>query len=371
MEGLVSLFFALLEVAVVVVFVVLPYLMPKGEFFAYYVKDADDAYLRGLNHRYSAIVGAVGALATVISVAYGAVLLGSAAQLGLLLVTFLLPIVVAFLLFVLYHGRVARYATSHGQAVESRAKMAVVGEVSPRPISPVWCLLYLIPIVITAAFLFLHYEQLLPAIPVHIDVTGQVQSIEKTPFSAGLPIYIELFFAAVFSVTVAIIGRSKRPLDSDFPELSAYAYGAYARAQSMLLVGMGLLLIAVEGGVMAASFAGALSMQVAFLLLVLALVCILTVVILVSVAYGQNGSRLLKRLVSEKGAQPTQVVIAFENSAWKAGLVYFNPEDPAAIVPKRFGIGWTCNFARPSVWVGSVAFLGVVVGFVVLIMAAM
>jgi uncharacterized membrane protein len=36
--------------------------------------------------------------------------------------------------------------------------------------------------------------------------------------------------------------------------------------------------------------------------------------------------------------------------AWKLGLVYFNPEDPALFVEKRFGVGYTVNFARPGAW---------------------
>ncbi|HET9111045.1 MAG TPA: DUF5808 domain-containing protein [Ktedonobacterales bacterium] len=32
---------------------------------------------------------------------------------------------------------------------------------------------------------------------------------------------------------------------------------------------------------------------------------------------------------------------------WFAGVFYYNPDDPDALVPKRFGIGWTINFAHP------------------------
>lgn len=32
---------------------------------------------------------------------------------------------------------------------------------------------------------------------------------------------------------------------------------------------------------------------------------------------------------------------------WKGGLLYFNKEDPSLFVEKRFGIGWTMNFAKP------------------------
>ena len=38
-----------------------------------------------------------------------------------------------------------------------------------------------------------------------------------------------------------------------------------------------------------------------------------------------------------------------DDSHWKAGLFYVNPDDPAILVPKRLGIGWTINFGRPAV----------------------
>ncbi|HTS81337.1 MAG TPA: DUF5808 domain-containing protein [Myxococcaceae bacterium] len=35
----------------------------------------------------------------------------------------------------------------------------------------------------------------------------------------------------------------------------------------------------------------------------------------------------------------------------RRGLLYVNPEDPRLVVPKRWGVGWTFNFARPAAWV--------------------
>lgn len=35
---------------------------------------------------------------------------------------------------------------------------------------------------------------------------------------------------------------------------------------------------------------------------------------------------------------------------WKLGIFYLNPEDDSIFVPKRFGIGYTLNFARPVSW---------------------
>ncbi|MCM3690763.1 DUF5808 domain-containing protein [Neobacillus niacini] len=36
-----------------------------------------------------------------------------------------------------------------------------------------------------------------------------------------------------------------------------------------------------------------------------------------------------------------------EDSYWKGGLFYFNRNDPSIFVEKRFGVGWTLNFANP------------------------
>jgi hypothetical protein len=36
-------------------------------------------------------------------------------------------------------------------------------------------------------------------------------------------------------------------------------------------------------------------------------------------------------------------------NAWK-GSFYTNPNDPALLVPKRFGVGYTLNFGNPWSW---------------------
>ena len=35
---------------------------------------------------------------------------------------------------------------------------------------------------------------------------------------------------------------------------------------------------------------------------------------------------------------------------WLLGVFYFKRDDPAVLVEKRFGIGYTVNFARPMSW---------------------
>lgn len=39
------------------------------------------------------------------------------------------------------------------------------------------------------------------------------------------------------------------------------------------------------------------------------------------------------------------------DECWKFGMFYFNPDDAAVFVEKRFGVGYTLNFAHPSAWI--------------------
>lgn len=52
---------------------------------------------------------------------------------------------------------------------------------------------------------------------------------------------------------------------------------------------------------------------------------------------------VLLPLLVKTGARPA-------DDKWK-GVFYCNPDDPAVLVPKRHGIGYTLNFGNPWSWV--------------------
>lgn len=45
------------------------------------------------------------------------------------------------------------------------------------------------------------------------------------------------------------------------------------------------------------------------------------------------------------------------DGCWRAGIFYFNPSDRAIFVPKRFGMGYSLNFAHPVSWLVMVGLL--------------
>jgi uncharacterized membrane protein len=54
------------------------------------------------------------------------------------------------------------------------------------------------------------------------------------------------------------------------------------------------------------------------------------------------------------------------DDGWKAGMVYYNPADPAVLVERRMGWGWTLNFGHKVSWLIVIAFLAAIIGPMVL-----
>jgi uncharacterized membrane protein len=87
-------------------------------------------------------------------------------------------------------------------------------------------------------------------------------------------------------------------------------------------------------------------------------VILLGATLILAFRIGQGGSRIRIPETSEKaGIQDRN-----DDRYWKWGLFYYNPDDPAMFVEKRFGIGWTNNFAN---WKANAIFIGLIL-FIVL-----
>jgi hypothetical protein len=77
---------------------------------------------------------------------------------------------------------------------------------------------------------------------------------------------------------------------------------------------------------------------------------------------GQGGTRRVAP-AAEAGGAPVGDRTRDEHSKW--GLFYINRDDPALIVEKRFGLGYTVNLANPSSWAILVLIVAIVVAIVV------
>jgi uncharacterized membrane protein len=61
----------------------------------------------------------------------------------------------------------------------------------------------------------------------------------------------------------------------------------------------------------------------------------------------------------------TETVDPMPDACWKWGSFYFNRQDPALVVPTRSGVGYSPNYARPSVWVVTVVITALLIASLV------
>lgn len=253
-------------------------------------------------------------------------------------------------------------------AAGDRRAAAVVETAAPEPLGLRWESLQAVALAATILIGMLGYDRMPDRVPMHMDFAGRVDSwAEKSPSVIWYPVLAQLVMAVVMVVCHVVLLRSRRPMDPERPASSAYAYGVYARAWSVYLVVVGLLVAAAMGWGFQLSLIGVVGTGTVGVLLTLVAVAVAVGAIGMGVRYGQNGARVFAGNDDAAGnggydGDGDGTMPRDDDRHWIGGVIYWNRDDPAAIVPKRFGIGWTCNFARPGAWAAIVALLAVIAG---------
>ena len=336
-----------------------PWFMKKGECFAVTIPEsaqADERFL-AFRKRYAAAVLTVTLICAVALGAVSSVTLGkmgsavdsdslNAILVAAIVVAAMIPLVASFALMLHYRKRVEAIKREEGWKAERDEAVALIGfEEAPVPPSLAWNVVYVPIVLITLAIGLALYPSTPDLVPTHFDFAGNVnQWTPKGPALIAFPLLFEVFMAACFIFSHWMTIRSKKDIDPARPAISAYAYGAFARAECVLLLVGGSALTAVLGIVMILMMTEILSMLVTIALIIVATLILVGATIAIPIVYGQSGSRLVKRL-EENGD-----IIADNDEHWKAGIFYWNKDDASLILPKRFGVGWTMNWARPAAW---------------------
>ncbi len=340
-----------------------PYLMPKRECFAVTVPDSaqQDPKLRSFKRAYLASMLILTGVLSVVS----AILLVNhliPAFIVLCMVGMIALMLISYTLMLFFRAKVKKYKKAQGWKSEKDRNVSYVGyEDFPRPLSMKWCWIYVPITLIVAAIGIIGYPAMPDMIPMHIDLQGAETDFQPKSYALIVfPVAFCIFIAIVMTFSQWSIVRSKKANDPSMPAASLWAYGMFARAQSMLLVVMGLSMTALFGILLQLSMIGAISIVQAVLPMIVALVIIMIASTAVNLVYGQNGSRLIARM-SDSGE-----MLRDNDEYWKLGIFYCNPNDPSLFLPERFGIGWTMNFSRPAVWAILAALVAVIIVFVVL-----
>ena len=227
--------------------------------------------------------------------------------------------------------------------------------------------LYLAPavvlLVLTLVIGIASYRALPALIPVHFSLLGQpTRYAAKSWASALFPVWLQLLVTGLITAASWLSWRSPRQINPAQPGASLERSWQF-RARMIRLI---LLLAAAVNLMLLASGLTVWRILQAGppLRIVLILIPLVAAAILVIVSYrmGQEGVRL-----AAPSEAPTGLVARDDDRLWKGGMLYFNPNDPAILVPKRFGIGWTLNFGHWLAWLVIPAIVAVTVALRLLV----
>lgn len=248
---------------------------------------------------------------------------------------------------VFYHGR--RLVQPHSVAPTTVREAQVAGR--NRRIPGGW-LAASLPFALVAAcagYLYMHWQQMPARVVLHWGVDGRPD--RWGPRSPDI-VFFPLFIAAVvlLAMTLLLYGIAHwlRPI---------YAGGAQGEHESRFRTTVSIMLLGVEYWI--ALLFSWLALQPLLLPASLhrlpAAIAIFPGLIAVAVTavfmwLGQGGSRIPSPERPESDST-RPVGDRTEDRFWKLGVFYFNRSDPSVMVEKRFGLGYTVNFAHPVAWV--------------------
>ncbi|MHA6625830.1 DUF1648 domain-containing protein [Pseudonocardia sichuanensis] len=309
----------------------------------------DDPAVRRERHRYGRWVDEAGALGAVVVVVLA--LLAAPAGVRAGAVTALGAADLAFFL-------VASRAVGRAKRAEdwyAGTRQGVTADTSLRtdPVRVPWAVLVpaVVVLLATAAVGVLRYPELPATLPA-LGGTGVLPDV-RVPTTAGAafaPVVQQAVLTVLMPALVAVSLRARPELDAADPAGSAARYRVYLRGLAVLLLGstaLGNLSLAVVAALLW-GLAAPGPLATAALGVPLAVAGLAWVVFAVRV--GEAGHRLPGGAAPSRLVQRRLVQRDDDRHWYLAGLVYGNRADPALLVHKRIGMGWTLNLGHPVAW---------------------
>lgn len=293
-----------------------------------------------------ALVAAAGSVATT---AESSVALATAALLGVLLI--------GGFLNVAWAHRVLSTAKYAGQWMRGHRAATIAnlesGRVSGHP-STLSAIAGGI-VVVTLVVGLIRYPTLPAHIPMHFTASGVPNRwVRKSPWVLIGVLLPTTLGATVLTVFARWLPRARQDLDPHQPGTSVRQQWVFVRRTRFLLEGAAVAVtmvgmvgsLAAWGGIQGWGLAAFFWLPIAVILGITAMVALRT---------GQQGSRL-----QDVREPPTTRIHRDDDRHWWGGQVYIHRDDPAWIVPRRFGYGYTVNWGHPASCLALIGLLVVV-----------
>ena len=370
------LIFIIVDILLILTMAFTPYVTRKTEVFGVSLpaNERGNLDLKKLCASYRNISIIIGAVFFGIQILLAGFEADEMRQVFILTLGVIIYIGVSFAIYFIYHKRMRAF--KENQVWHSYGRADAKAEVAGEPVliadtdpagnespSALWLLLYPVIAIITIIIFFAIWPNLPEQIPIHSDINGVIDGWAlKSESSFATILWPQWLLLGIFALTYLMIRISKRQIDAANPSASRDQGRRFRKISSGLMILLGAIVSALMGATMIFMMIGINPNIVMILPLLILAICIVLVVVLY-VYVGQGGSRLQTKEKSPASSDKTSID---DDRYWIAGIIYFNKKDPSFIIEKRFGIGWTFNFAHPAgiaIGIGIIAIIVWVIWF--------
>lgn len=268
-------------------------------------------------------------------------------------------IVLSFVYYLRFHFKMKKIKEKENWLEEKEEVVIIDTSFSDEKLvySNGWFLIPFFIVILTVSYTMFVYDHIPNEIPIHTSMSGEVTYEEKSLKNLLFLPVTQLFLIGVFIVVNIVIKHSKQQVGVQNPERSKIQNIKFRRRWSLYTVISSILLtLLLTFSQMTFIYPDLLPYDDIVIMSVLGLFTVGTIIL--AMVTGQGGSR-----IKVDGEREDSRIERDEDQYWKLGQFYFNKNDPSIFVEKRFGVGWTNNWAHPVSWI----FLIVLLAFPIVI----
>ncbi|WP_409276169.1 DUF1648 domain-containing protein [Neobacillus sp. SCS-31] len=229
--------------------------------------------------------------------------------------------------------------------------------------SNLWFIIPFLISVVSIVITLVNYQHIPERFPMKYDLSGEVTNWGVKSYRSVLVLPImQIYLTLLFLFINTVISKAKQQVSAANPEESIRKNIIFRRRWSLytIFVGTGLVSVFLFPQM---SIIYPVDPKIHNIVPLVFAAVVLIGTLVLSIFTGQGGSRVKVEASSLNG----KVVSRDDDRYWKLGMFYFNPNDPAIFLEKRFGIGWTNNWAHPISWIIFLAIIGIAVGIPLLL----
>lgn len=272
-------------------------------------------------------------------------------------ITLLLYLLASFLMYLPFHKKMKEIKQTENWYADRKATILIDMKFRDEKLSIAygWFIIPFLVIVLTTIIPIMMFDSIPEQIPIHNDFAGNIsfeaKSIEVMLIMPGLQVLMLLLFMAMNFM----IKHAKQQVDAENPERSKLQNTLYRRRWSIYTFYLALLTILLLAYMQFGFiYQSILNYDLVVIIGFTAVTLLGTIGLAINT--GQGGSR-----IKVESTTDDSVITRDDDKYWKLGQFYVNKNDPAIFVEKRFGIGWTNNWAHPVSWIIIIVILAVAI----------